>query len=150
MHTIFIEAKAISAAKRNQAEEYALCYKTKLNLAFVNWENLDFSGSLLLKGSWMLLLRSWLGLPWCFRQRINNLPGMQETWVQSLGGVFLPGEFHEQRNLADYSPWEGKESEMTEQRTHSLSEVNSYNNGLNRKLIALIYTSFEVSSLRWF
>ena len=36
MHTRFVEAKAISAAKRNQAEEYVLCYKTKLNLSFVN------------------------------------------------------------------------------------------------------------------
>ena len=51
MHTIFVEAKAISAAKRNQAEEYVLCYKTKLNLSFVNWENLDFSGNLFLKGN---------------------------------------------------------------------------------------------------
>ena len=50
---------------------------------------------------------------------VKNLPAMQETWVQSLGRedppqdllewlptpVFLPGEFHEQRSLAGYSPW---------------------------------------------
>ena len=47
---------------------------------------------------------------------------MQETWVQSLGWeyllekemattlVLLPGEFHEQRSLAGYSPW-GHESQ---------------------------------------
>ena len=35
--------------------------------------------------------------------------------------VFLPGEFHGQRNLAGYSPWGGKESDMTEQLTLSLS-----------------------------
>jgi len=28
--------------------------------------------------------------------------------------VFLPGEFHGQRNLAGYSPWGCKESDMTE------------------------------------
>ena len=28
--------------------------------------------------------------------------------------VFLPGEFHEQRGLADYSSWGCKESDMTE------------------------------------
>ena len=46
-----------------------------------------------------------------------NLPAMQETQVRSLRwkipwrkerlstSVFLPGEFHGQRNLAGYSPW---------------------------------------------
>ena len=45
---------------------------------------------------------------------VKNLPGMQETWVQSLGQedslekgmaptpVFLPGEFHGQRSLVGY------------------------------------------------
>ena len=28
--------------------------------------------------------------------------------------VFLPGEFHGQRSLADYSPWGHKESNTTE------------------------------------
>ena len=31
--------------------------------------------------------------------------------------VFLPEEFHEQRNLAGYSPWDRKESDTTEQLT---------------------------------
>ena len=51
-------------------------------------------------------------------QTIKNLPAIQETWVPSLGGenplekgmathlVFLPGEFHRQRNLVGYSPWD--------------------------------------------
>ena len=63
---------------------------------------------------------------------------MQETWVQSLGQeipwrkewqptpVFLPGEFHEQRILVGYSPWQGvggwgKELDMTEKITHKTS-----------------------------
>ena len=33
--------------------------------------------------------------------------------------MFLPGEFHGQRILADYSPWGHKESDMTEQLTHT-------------------------------
>jgi len=36
--------------------------------------------------------------------------------------VFLPGEFHGQRSLAGYSPWDCKESDMTEQLTLSLSK----------------------------
>ena len=58
-------------------------------------------------------------------QMVKNLPAMQETWVQSLVGkipwrawqltpVFLPGEFHGQRSLAEYSPWGHKESDTTE------------------------------------
>ena len=33
--------------------------------------------------------------------------------------VFLPGKFHGQRSLAGYSPWGSKESDMTEQLTHT-------------------------------
>ena len=33
--------------------------------------------------------------------------------------VFLPGEFHGQRSLEGYSPWGLKESDMTEQLTHT-------------------------------
>ena len=47
-------------------------------------------------------------------QTVYNLPAMQETWVQSLDQedlvekamatpVFLPGEFHGQRNLTGYT-----------------------------------------------
>ena len=57
---------------------------------------------------------------------VKNLPAMQETQVQSLGQedplekemtthpVFLPGEFHGQRKLVDYSPWGRKELDTTE------------------------------------
>ena len=33
--------------------------------------------------------------------------------------VFLPGKSHGQRSLVGYSPWGPKESDMTEQLTHS-------------------------------
>ena len=59
-------------------------------------------------------------------QTVNNVPTMQETWVQSLGledplekgmpttPVFLSREFHEQRSLASYGPWGRKELNTTE------------------------------------
>ena len=59
-------------------------------------------------------------------QMVKNLPVMQETWVRSLGQenrlekglastpALLPGEFHEQRSLVDYSLWGCKESDTTE------------------------------------
>ena len=61
-----------------------------------------------------------LGFP--VAQLVKNLPAMRETWVRNLGWeipwrrerlptqVFWPGEFH-----GLYSPWGGKESDMTEQ-----------------------------------
>ena len=54
-------------------------------------------------------------------QMVENLPAMQQTWVQSLGWkipwrrerllipVFLPGEFQGQRSLAGCCPWDHKE-----------------------------------------
>ena len=66
-------------------------------------------------------------------QTVKNPLEVQESWVQSLGQedpwrrewlpppVFLPGEFHGQRNLAGYSPWGCKESDTTQRLslTHS-------------------------------
>ena len=55
-------------------------------------------------------------------QMVKNLPTMWETWVRSLGlkdplekgwqatPVFLPGEFHGQRSLVGYRPWDHKGS----------------------------------------
>ena len=63
----------------------------------------------------------------------KELPSMQETWVRSLGQedplqkgmvstpVFLPGEFHGQRNLVGYSPWSHKELGMTARLTLTFS-----------------------------
>ena len=39
--------------------------------------------------------------------------------------VFLPGEFHGQRSLEGYSPWGHKESDLTEQLTHTHIHTNS-------------------------
>ena len=64
-------------------------------------------------------------------QLVKKLPAMQETWVRSLGredllgmeptSIFLPGEFHGQRSLVSYSPWDCKELDMTEQLMFSFS-----------------------------
>ena len=66
-------------------------------------------------------------------QIVKNLPEMLVIWVLSLGQedpleegmeptpVFLPGEFHGQRSLVSYSPWDHEESDMTEGLTLSLS-----------------------------
>ena len=55
---------------------------------------------------------------------VKNHPATWETQVQSLGWenpwrkewqptpVFLSGEFHEQRSLVSYNPWDRKQSEM--------------------------------------
>ena len=59
---------------------------------------------------------------------VKNLPAMQEScWVGKIPcrrewlptPVFLPEEFHGQRNLAGYLPWGHKESDTTEQLTHT-------------------------------
>ena len=62
-------------------------------------------------------------------QRVKNLPAMQEIrfdpWVGKIPWsrewlptpVFLTGEFHGQRSLAGYSPWDHKELDTTEQLT---------------------------------
>ena len=59
-------------------------------------------------------------------QMVKNLPAVQETWFQSLGGEdplekgmathssILAGEFHGQRSLVGYSPRGHKELDMTE------------------------------------
>ena len=63
-------------------------------------------------------------------QTVKNLPAMQETWGQedplekeiATHPSILPGEFHGQRSLADYSPWRPwKELDKTEQLTLSPS-----------------------------
>ena len=49
-------------------------------------------------------------------ERVKNLPAMWETLEKGMATypVFLNGELHAQRSLADYSPWDHKESDTTE------------------------------------
>ena len=39
--------------------------------------------------------------------------------------IFLPGEFHGQRSLADYSPWGHRESDMTKRLTHTHTHTHT-------------------------
>ena len=53
--------------------------------------------------------------------RVKNLPIMQETWVQSLVRTqYSCLEIHGQKSLSDYSPWDHKEPDTTEQLTLQL------------------------------
>ena len=61
-------------------------------------------------------------------QIVKNLSSMREMRVRSLDqedlvekGISLPGESHEQRRLAGYSPQGLKQSDTTEQLTHPFS-----------------------------
>ena len=47
-----------------------------------------------------------------FNQWVGKIPWRQPS------PIILPGKFHEQRNLAGYSPWSRKESDTTE-HTHT-------------------------------
>ena len=64
-------------------------------------------------------------------------PTMQETWVRSLGWEdpleegtatpqFWPGKSHGQRSLAGCSPWDHKESDMTEHAYTNLVRETFY------------------------
>ena len=62
---------------------------------------------------------SWASL---VTQLVKNLPAMQETWVRSPGLGRSPGEgkgyplqYSGLENSMDYSPWDRKELDMTEQ-----------------------------------
>ena len=54
--------------------------------------------------------------------RVRKIPGKRE-WLPT--PVFLPGEPHGQRSLEGYSPWDHRESDMTEQLTLSPSAYNT-------------------------
>ena len=43
---------------------------------------------------------------------LGLIPGLRRDWLPT--PVFWPGEFHEQRRLANYSPWGHKELDTTE------------------------------------
>ena len=69
-------------------------------------------------------------------QMVENLPEMWETWARSLGweGPLVEGmATHSsilawripQRSLVSYSPWGGKESNMTEQLSLHPTEENT-------------------------
>ena len=75
-----------------------------------------------------VLQTSWASL---VAQTVKNSPEKRPGFSPWLGRipwrrewqptpVFLPGAFHGQRSLMCYSPWDGKESDVTDWLTHSL------------------------------
>ena len=49
--------------------------------------------------------------------------------------MFLPGKFHGQRNLAGYSPWGHKESDMAEGiRTHTHAHTHTHTRTINSRI----------------
>ena len=71
-------------------------------------------------------------------QMVKNQSAVQETWVWCIGKIrwrreqlstpiFWPGEFHGQRSLAVYSPWDHKELDTTEWLSlHFKVVINKY------------------------
>ena len=56
----------------------------------------------------------------------NSLPLEPPGKPNSTTPVFLQGEFHGQRSLADYSPWGCKELDMTERLTHTVYHTQMF------------------------
>ena len=55
----------------------------------------------------------------CNAGDLGSVPGSEGSTP-----VFLPGDSHGQRSLAGYSPWGHKESDTTEQLTHTCSPLS--------------------------
>ena len=56
----------------------------------------------------------------------GSIPGLGKIpWRRKCqpSPVFLPGEFHGQGSLAAYSPWDHRESDTTEQPTHTYTHI---------------------------
>jgi len=79
-----------------------------------------------------------------YRRPGFDLRAIQETWVWKISWrrewqstpLFLLGESHGQRSLADYNPWGCKESDMTERlSTHSGIEKWTETQSLNTLII---------------
>ena len=64
--------------------------------------------------------------PACNEGDLGSIPGLgrfpgEGKVEENSTPVIWPRKFHGQRNLAGYSPWTGKESDMTERLTLSFS-----------------------------
>ena len=60
----------------------------------------------------------------------NKKKNKRREWLPT--PVFLPGEFHGQKSLAGCSPWGHKESDMTEQLTHTHTHTHTHTQELLR------------------
>ena len=101
------------------------------------YTNIHISLSTLIASKFSVRFRKDLGLPRWLRCKESaskcRRPGFS-PWVGKIPWrrewqptpVFLPGEFHRQRNLVGYIPWGSKESDTTEQLTLSLFTQESF------------------------
>ena len=55
---------------------------------------------------------------------VGLIPGLGRKWQPT--PVFLPGEFHGQRRLVSYSPWDRKESDLTEHVCKHRSTISDH------------------------
>ena len=92
-------------------------------------------------------------------QMVRNMPAMRETcvhsWVRKIPWkrawqptpLFLPGEYHEQRNLAGYGPWGHKELDMTKWLTTATLMLFTWENHslVYRKKKEMIIINWEIS-----
>ena len=107
-------------------------------------------------GSETLLTRGYTGLVLPVAQQERIL--LQFSWVWSLGcedhlerewiptPVFLPGEFHGQRSLVDYSLWGRKEWDTPEQLSTTIKPWSMHKKIPNKHSV---YAFFELPSFLW-
>ena len=111
----------------------AMASEPGLGVMPVNWWTSSTTRSIVREGL-EVRLAAWssLGRTSLVAQMVKNLPAMQKTWVWYLDGEdplekgmathssVLAWRIPGQRNLAGYSPWGWKESEMRSQETFQL------------------------------
>ena len=79
---------------------------------------------------------------------LGSIPGSGRSPAEGNGNnipVFLPGEFHGQRSLMGYIPWDHEELNMTEQLTHKY--VLTYK--IKKKMIPFIKLRYAASRHKW-
>ena len=63
--------------------------------------------------------------------------------------VFLPGEFHGQRSLMDFSPWNGKESDTIEHSRAHLNILHAWSSFSHQvPTVALLWTHYNFSNYK--
>ena len=110
---------------------FPFLYGTKYNTFVLSMTGEHFNQRMIdwrqYKISWLpLWLRWWRICLQCGRPKFD--PWVRKilwkrAWLTT--PVFLPGEFHGQRSLAGYSPWDHKEVDTTEQLTHTHTHTHT-------------------------
>ena len=94
---------------------------------------------------------TWLG-NWTTTKYVDicnhNILSWGRKWQPTL--VFLPGEFHEQRSLVDYSPWSRKESDTTEWLRNILSILFLQNLNFIPALIKAVHENISIGLTKEF